>query len=72
MTKLLNSAFKEAESLPKLEQNMFAQFIIDEIHSEKKWDETFANSENLLAELADDAICEYKEGNTEIINIAKL
>ena len=36
MTKLLDSAFKEAESLPKIEQNIFAQFIIDEIHSEKK------------------------------------
>ena len=72
MTKLLDSAFKEAESLPKIEQNMFAQFIIDEIHSEKKWDETFANSEDILAELADDALIEYKEGNTETINIDKL
>ena len=38
----------------------------------KKWDETFANSEDILAELADDALSEYKEGNTEIINIDKL
>jgi hypothetical protein len=72
MTKLLDSAFKEAESLSKIEQNMFAQFIIDEIHSKKKWDETFANSEDVLAELADDALNEYKEGNTETINIDKL
>jgi len=72
MTKLLDSAFKEVASLSKIEQNMFAQFIIDEIHSEKKWDELFSNTEDTLAMLADDALSEYKEGKTDTLNFDKL
>ncbi|MDF1880050.1 hypothetical protein JHD50_01835 [Sulfurimonas sp. MAG313] len=72
MTKLLDSAINEIQDLPELEQNIMAKFILDEIHSEKKWDVSFSDSENLLASLADEALDSLEEGTTEQLNIDKL
>jgi hypothetical protein len=47
MTKLLEKAVAKARELPEAEQNAIAQIVIDEIESERRWDE-------LLAELAAD------------------
>ncbi|PRM94138.1 hypothetical protein [Aliarcobacter cryaerophilus] len=60
MTKLLNSAFEEISKLPELEQNIFARFIIDEINSEKKWEKNLANSEDLLSNMANIALNDFK------------
>ncbi|WP_066165084.1 hypothetical protein [Aliarcobacter cryaerophilus] len=60
MTKLLNSAFEEISKLPELEQNIFARFIIDEIKSEKKWEKNLANSEDLLSNMANIALNDFK------------
>jgi len=72
MTKLLDSAFNEVSRLSETEQNIFARFILDEIHLEKKWDNSFSKSEDLLSSMADDALNDYSENNTEILNIEKL
>lgn len=60
MTKLLNSAFEEISKLPEIEQNIFARFIINEIESEKKWEKKFSNSEDLLSNLANTALNDFK------------
>lgn len=61
MTQLLNSAFEQISKLPEIEQNIFARFIIDEIESEKKWEQNFANNEDLVSMMADLAIKDFKE-----------
>ena len=55
MTKLLEKAFQEASKLPELEQNILGQWLIDEIISERTWEKTFAESEDVLDKLADEA-----------------
>ncbi len=45
MTDLLSRAFTEASRLSDLEQNLVAQWLLDELASEKKWDSMFADSE---------------------------
>jgi len=72
MTKLLDNAFNEVSTLSEIEQNIFARFILDEIHLEKKWNNSFAQSEELLSTMADDALYDYSINNTEILNIEKL
>ncbi len=72
MTKLLDSAFREVETLSQVEQNMFAKFIIDEITSKKRWDEEFTNSEDTLTQLADEALVEFDLENTELLNTNNL
>ena len=72
MTKLLEKAFQEASMLPELEQNALARWLIDEIIVEKKWERTFAESEDVLDVLADEALKEYSDGKTELLDINRL
>ncbi|MGB9627416.1 MAG: hypothetical protein ACPL6D_02030 [Thermodesulfobacteriota bacterium] len=72
MTKLLEKAFEEASKLSELEQNALARWLIEEIISEKKWEETFAESENLLDKLSDEALAEYLEGKTKPLDVNNL
>ena len=64
MTTLLETAFEKASELSDIEQNRFAKFFIEEIHSEKKWDTLFSESEDILAEMADKALDDYKNNET--------
>ena len=72
MTKLLEKAFKEASKLPEFEQNALARWLIDEIISEKKWEKLFADSEDVLDKLADEALMEHAKGKTKPLDVDKL
>ncbi len=61
MTELLNKAFKEASKLPEIEQNAFAKWVLKELETEKKWENLFANSEDILDKLADEALRDDKQ-----------
>lgn len=58
MTKRLAEAFKEASKLPEVEQNSLAKWVLEELKAEKKWEQTFAESEDILGQLADEALQE--------------
>lgn len=60
MTSLLKLAFQEISKLPDEQQDVIAQSLLDELSIEKKWDALFAQSEDLLAGLANEAIGEYR------------
>lgn len=64
MTELLEKAFATAAKLPKDEQNLLAQMLLDDLIAEEKWDKTFAASQVELATLADEALAEHKAGKT--------
>lgn len=72
MTKLLDSAFQRASLLPEIEQNIFANIILEEIDQEKNWDKSFSNSEDILASMANEAVENYNSKQTEILDIDKL
>ena len=72
MTALLEKAFRQVTTLPELEQNRVAEWLIEELASEKKWEHSFAESEKLLASLAKDALAENKKGKTRNLNLDKL
>lgn len=55
MTELLEKAFEEASKLPEFEQNVLAKQLLNELRAEKKWEQAFANSEDVLNRLADQA-----------------
>lgn len=63
MTKLLEKAFKEAAKLPVVEQNALAR-LLQELEAEKKWEQLFAESEDVLGKLADEALEAHKKGKT--------
>jgi len=62
MTKLLEKAFEEASRLPETEQNAFAKWVLDELQAERVWAQAFAESEDVLETLADEAIAEKRKG----------
>ena len=72
MTKLLDNAFEKVSSLDELEQNIFARFILDELENESLWSKSFSSSEDILSNFADEAIAEFNNKKTEILDINKL
>ena len=72
MTQLLNQAFQEASKLPDVQQNIIARWLLDELLAEKKWDSLFAESEDFLASLADEALREHCAGKTKPLNLDDL
>lgn len=72
MTQLLEQAFQEASRLPDMQQNMIARWLLDELLAEKKWDSIFAESEDFLASLADEALKEHRAGKTRPLDLDKL
>lgn len=72
MTKLLEKAFEEAARLPEKEQDSLAQVLLDELASDRRWDELFAKSHDLLSELAAEALADHRAGRTEVLDPDKL
>jgi hypothetical protein len=72
MTELLTKALAEVSKLPDEEQDHIAALILAEIDSERRWDELFAKSEDLLTKLANEALTDFRNGNTEILDPDKL
>jgi hypothetical protein len=64
MTELLEKAFTEASKLPVRDQEALASWILHELDSERHWADTFAESEDGLNGLSDEALAEHREGRT--------
>lgn len=64
----MNKLIAEIVSLPEPEQDAMAAWILAELDSERKWSRAFAASQDLLAELADEAINEHRAGKTLPLN----
>lgn len=72
MTKLLEKALAEVEKLSDPEQDAVAQWILDELASERRWTQAFEKSQDVLAKMANDALAEYRAGKTEPLDPDKL
>jgi hypothetical protein len=65
MVTLLEKVIAEASKLPDEEQNAFAAWALAEQESERRWDDLFARSQDVLSRLADEAHEDYLAGRTE-------
>ncbi len=72
MTQLLEHAFREASKLQEREQDAFARWMLQELESEQRWDELFANSQDELAFLANEALEEHRKGLTRPLDLESL
>ena len=50
------------------EQDAFAAWILGELASEQRWKGAFAHSEDALAQLADEALTDHREGRTQVLD----
>jgi hypothetical protein len=65
MTESLQNAFDTASQLPDSEQDAIAAWLIAELEADRRWDESFSNSQDKLAFLAKDALAEHARGGTK-------
>jgi hypothetical protein len=65
MTELLERAIARLKTLPSNQQDAIATMILEELEDERRWDESFARSPNLLAKLAAEAMTEHIAGKTQ-------
>jgi len=72
MTELLNKAFNEASKLSPEVQDEVAARILADLAGELKWDETLAQSQDLLERLADEALEDFRAGRTQEMGIDEL
>lgn len=65
MTQLLEKALNEVAKLPPSEQDALAAILLEELASEKKWSELFAQSQDVLGKLAVEALAEHRAGKSK-------
>lgn len=65
MTQLLEKAISEVAKLPASEQDAVAALVLEELASERRWSSSFAKSQDILVNLAEEALAEYAAGKTK-------
>jgi hypothetical protein len=72
MTKLLEEAFKKASKLPEVEQNALARWLLEELEDERKWQKEFSESEDVLDQLANEALDAHRKGRAKPMDFDRL
>ncbi len=74
MSQLMEQAILKARQLPEPEQEALASIMLQEIESDRRWDELFARPESadLLSRMADQALAEVKAGRARPLDLDKL
>ncbi len=72
MTVLLTQAFEKAAQLPETMQEQIATQWLEDLEAELKWDQTFANTQDQLAKMADKALQEIKAGRVKKMGFDEL
>ncbi len=64
MTKLLKEVLAKLSKLSPERQDELAGWLLAEMADEARWDKSFAESQDALEKLADEALEEYRRGDT--------
>jgi hypothetical protein len=64
MTSLLEEAIQKAIKLPDQEQDALASILLEQMESDRKWEESFARSTDVLEKMAEEALEEDRQGRT--------
>ena len=72
MGKLLERAIDEARKLPDDEQETLAWLMLEEIDSERRWDELFSQPSEIIERMAEQALEDHRAGRTEPLDPDKL
>ena len=64
MTALFEKAVSKVSELPDEQQDALATLLLEEIEDEARWDAAFAGSQDLLSQMAAEAMEEHRAGRT--------
>jgi len=68
----LGEVLLQARMVPQVDQQALAKLLTAEASDERKWQRSFAASRDRLGELADEALGEYRSGQTQVLDPDKL
>jgi hypothetical protein len=68
MTEALKKAFEAASRLPDRDQDELASAILEELDADERWGAAFAQSQQALEHLAEEARREHRAGQTEALD----
>lgn len=70
----MEQAFQKAKQLPESDQEAIASIILQEIESERRWEELFSRPESadLLSRMADKALADIQAGRARKLNVDEL
>ena len=68
MSQALSAAVATAAQLPEEEQDALAAILLEEMKSEEHWSALFADSQNLLEQMANQAMQDFQAGRVEPID----
>ncbi len=72
MTKLLKDALAKLAKLPAERQDALARLLLEEMEAEDQWDKSFAESQDVLERLANEAREEHAKGKTLPFDASKV
>ena len=72
MTKLLAEAFDKASELPENLQDELARELLEELAGEARWDQTLEQSADAIDRMAEQALKEYRAGQTKEMGLDAL
>lgn len=72
MTERLEQAIAQLKTLSTDQQDAIATLILAELEEEKRWNDSFTRSPNLLAKLAAEAMAEHRSGKTQELDLETL
>ncbi len=72
MTKLLKELIDKLSKLSPERQDELAAWLLAEMEDEARWDKSFAESQNALEKLANEALKEYRRGDTRPLDFDTL
>jgi hypothetical protein len=71
MTKLLKQILEQASRLPDEEQDSLAAILMEEMADEARWAKAFEESQGALEKLAQEALDEFRRGETTPLEFDK-
>jgi hypothetical protein len=72
MTRALEDVFSQLSSLPADEQDRIAGWLQAELAAEEGWARRFAQSQDVLSALADEAVADEAAGRTTVLDPDKM
>lgn len=72
MTQLLKKALIEVNKLPPDKQDTIASIILEELEDERRWDRSFADSQDKLAQLAQKVRTDIEAGRVHKMGFDEL
>ena len=72
MTKILKEALAVLSKLPESEQNAIGAWLLEELTSGQRWERLFSESSDHLEGLANQALAEHRDGQTEELDANQL